>query len=56
MGWRMNETEACLALNMVPNLGPVRLRRLLERFETPEQVLRARVGDRKSTRLNSSHG
>ncbi len=40
----MTETEACMALNMVPNLGPVRLRRLLERFETPEQVLRARVG------------
>jgi len=40
----MTETEACVALNMVPNLGPVRLRRLLERFETPEQVLRARVG------------
>ena len=40
----MTETEACIALNMVPNLGPVRLRRLLERFETPEQVLRARVG------------
>jgi DNA processing protein len=40
----MTETEACLALNMVPNLGPVRLRRLLERFETAESVLRARAG------------
>jgi DNA processing protein len=40
----MTETEACMALNMVPNLGPVRLRRLLERFETPEKVLRARGG------------
>ena len=26
----MTETEACIALNMVPNLGPVRLRKLLE--------------------------
>jgi DNA processing protein len=41
---RMTETEACIALNMVPNLGPVRLRRLLERFESPETVLRARAG------------
>ena len=40
----MTETEACVALNMVPNLGPVRLRRLLEVFETPERVLAARAG------------
>ena len=39
----MTETEACIALNMVPNLGPVRLRRLLEVFETPERVLAARA-------------
>jgi DNA processing protein len=38
----MTFTEACVALNMVPNLGPVRLRRLLEVFETPERVLLAR--------------
>ena len=38
----MTDTEACIALNMVPNLGPVRLRKLLEVFETPEAVLRAR--------------
>src|ERR1700712_811541 len=38
----MTETEACIALNMVPNVGPVRLRKLLEVFETPEAVLRAR--------------
>lgn len=37
----MNFTEACVALNMVPNLGPVRLRKLLEVFETPEKVLLA---------------
>ncbi len=41
----MTETEACIALNMVPNLGPVRLRNLLEVFETPERVLLARGGE-----------
>lgn len=45
VGQRMNHTEACIALNMVPNLGPVRLRKLLERFETPERVLAARAGE-----------
>ena len=38
----MTETEACIALNMVPNLGPMRLRKLLEVFETPQRVLLAR--------------
>ena len=38
----MNSTEASIALNMVPGVGPVRLRRLLECFHTPEQVLMAR--------------
>jgi len=47
----MTETEACIALNMVPNLGPVRLRRLLEVFETPERVLLAR-----RTELRGVHG
>lgn len=41
----MTETEACIALNLVPNLGPVRLRRLLDRFETPERVLAARAAE-----------
>ena len=36
----MTETEACIALNMVPNVGPVRLRKLLDVFETPEAILR----------------
>lgn len=35
----MTETEASIALNMVPNLGPMRLRKLLERFESPERIL-----------------
>jgi DNA processing protein len=37
----VTETEASIALNMVPNLGPVRLRKLLEVFHTPERVLLA---------------
>ncbi len=35
----VNATEACIALNMLPTVGPVRLRKLLEVFETPERVL-----------------
>ncbi|HJT80063.1 MAG TPA: DNA-processing protein DprA [Chthoniobacterales bacterium] len=38
----MDSTEACIALNMLPTMGPVRLRKLLEVFETPEQVLAAK--------------
>lgn len=39
----MTETEACIALNMVPGMGPVRLRKLLEVFETPARVLAAKA-------------
>jgi DNA processing protein len=35
----MTSTEACIALNMVPQMGPVRLRRLTERFGAPERIL-----------------
>ncbi len=35
----MTELEARIALNMVPNLGPVRLRKLLDVFDSPEKVL-----------------
>src|SRR5438045_3186115 len=38
----MTPTEASIALNMLPTIGPVRLRKLLEVFETPERVLAAR--------------
>ena len=41
----MTETEACIALNMVPNLGPMRLRKLLEVFETPQRILLARAAE-----------
>jgi DNA processing protein len=38
----MNATEACIALNMLPTVGPVRLRKLLEVFKEPQQVLTAK--------------
>ncbi|HZE13421.1 MAG TPA: DNA-processing protein DprA [Chthoniobacterales bacterium] len=38
----MTPTEACIALNMLPTMGPVRLRKLLEVFDTPERVLVAK--------------
>ncbi len=41
----MTSTEACIALNMVPKMGPVRLRNLLQVFETPERILKARGAD-----------
>ena len=44
----MTGIEACIALNMVPNLGPVRLRKLLEVFETPERILLARASELKT--------
>jgi DNA processing protein len=34
--------EAFVALNMVPNLGPVRLRSLLDAFDSPERILAVR--------------
>jgi len=41
----MTDTEACIALNMVPNLGPMRLRKLLEVFETPQRILLAKAAE-----------
>jgi DNA processing protein len=38
----MNATEACIALNMLPTVGPVRLRRLLGIFQEPQQILAAK--------------
>src|SRR3954451_7217934 len=35
----MNATEASIALNMLPTVGPVRLRKLLEVFQEPQQIL-----------------
>ena len=39
----MTYTEACLAINMIPKVGPVRLRRLLQVFDDPQSILRAPV-------------
>lgn len=47
----MTDTEACIALNMVPGLGPMRLRKLIEVFETPQRILRA-----KGTELRQVEG
>ncbi len=41
----MTSTEAHITLNMVPKLGPVRLRRLLAAFETPQRILTATAAE-----------
>jgi DNA processing protein len=41
----MTEIEAHIALNMVPRLGPVRLRKLLEVFGTPQRILTATASE-----------
>lgn len=41
----MTRTEACLALNLLPNIGPVRVRRLLDVFGSPERILAAKTGE-----------
>jgi DNA processing protein len=38
---QMNSLEALVALNSLPRIGPVRVRRLLESFGTPEAILGA---------------
>jgi len=35
----MTDTEACIAINMIPKMGPVRLRKLLEAFDSPQKIL-----------------
>ncbi|MDA7921064.1 DNA-processing protein DprA [Verrucomicrobiales bacterium] len=37
----MTSTDAFLALNLLPGIGPIRVRRLLERFRAPERILMA---------------
>jgi DNA processing protein len=39
---RVTSVEASIALNMLPRMGPVRLRKLLEVYDSPERVLLAR--------------
>ena len=38
----MNAREACIALNMLPTVGPVRLRKLLKVFGQPQQIFAAK--------------
>ena len=40
----MNSREALVALNLIPDVGPILVRNLLERFGNAEEVLRARRG------------
>ena len=41
----MNPREALIALNLLPDIGPVRVRNLLERFGNAAAVLSAPVGE-----------
>lgn len=41
----MTRTEAYLALNLLPNIGPVRVRRLLDAFGSPEGALAAKASE-----------
>lgn len=50
----MTRTEAYLALNLLPKIGPVRVRRLLEVFQTPEAILRAKP--RELSQINGIGG
>lgn len=41
----MTTLEACVSLNLLPGMGPIRLRRLVDRFGSPEGVLQARSSE-----------
>ena len=41
----MTETEAAVVLNMLPQVGPVRFGRLLERFGSATSILAAKGSD-----------
>jgi DNA processing protein len=41
----VNRTEAYLALNLLPKIGPIRVRRLLETFGAPERILSASTNE-----------
>ena len=47
----MTPIEACICMNMVPKVGPVRMRSLIERFGTADKVLTASFDQ-----LRSVHG
>ena len=44
----MTSTEAYLVLNLLPGIGPVRVRRLLEVFRSPERILLAKASEIQS--------
>jgi DNA processing protein len=44
----MTDTEAFVALNMLPHIGPVRVRKLLEVFGSPQEILHAKRKDLRS--------
>lgn len=46
----MNEREAFVALNLLPGIGPVRVQRLLEVFESPERILSAKADRLRAVR------
>lgn len=41
----MNETHACIALNMLPKIGPIRFTRLLDHFQSATNTLNASVSE-----------
>lgn len=41
----VTRTEAYLALNLLPKIGPIRVRRLMEVFESPERILSSSRSD-----------
>jgi DNA processing protein len=41
----MTRTEAWIALNLIPQIGPVRVRKLLEVFGSPERILAAKASE-----------
>jgi len=44
----VTETEACIALNMIPKLGPVGVRRLLSALGSPQRILTATGAELRS--------
>jgi DNA processing protein len=46
----MTRKEAYIALNLLPGIGPVRVRKLLEVFETPERILSASAAELRTVR------
>jgi DNA processing protein len=46
----MNSRQAYIALNLLPNIGPVRVHRLLEHFGNAKSILSASAGDLREVR------